>query len=87
VLAEAGFIGLFGGALGNLAAWGLSLVANALSDTYLAGVPFRPDDLFVFSPTLVGGSIAFALLFCLLGAFFPADRAARLEPAEVLTSK
>lgn len=87
VLTEAGFIGLFGGALGNAAAFGLSRVANALSDRFLAGVPFRPDDLFVFTPTLVGGSILFALLFCLLGAFFPADRAARLEPAEVLTSK
>jgi ABC-type lipoprotein release transport system permease subunit len=87
VLAEAGFIGLFGGALGNATAFGLSRVANALSDRYLAGVPFRPDDLFVFTPTLVVGSVGFALLFCLIGAFFPANRAARLDPAEVLTSK
>lgn len=87
ILTEAGFIGLFGGGLGNAVAYGLSRLANALSDRYLVGVPFRPDDLFVFSPEIVFGSVGFALLFCLIGAFFPANRAARLDPAVVLTSQ
>ena len=85
VVAEAGFIGLFGGAVGNGIAFAISRVANHFADQYLTGVPFRPDDLFVFSPTLVVGSVAFALLFCLIGAFLPANRAARMDPAEVLT--
>ena len=85
VLAEAGFIGLFGGALGNGIAFALSRLANHLAGQYLSGVPFRPEDLFVFSPALVLGSVGFALLFCLVGAFLPANRAARLDPAEVLT--
>ena len=86
ILGEAGLIGLFGGALGNLLALAMSGLANKLAGRYLAGIPFRPDDLFVFSPALVVGSVGFALVFCLLGAFLPANRAARMDPARVLSS-
>ncbi len=86
ILVEAGLIGLFGGVLGNLCALGLSAVANSTAARYLGDIPFRPDDLFLFSPAIICGSVGFALLFCLLGAFLPANRAAGMDPARVLSS-
>jgi len=85
-LLEAGVLGLFGGILGNLVSWGVTRGVNWLAAEYLHGIPFKPDDFFVYDARVILGGVVFAWLFCLIGAWLPASRAARLDPAVVLTS-
>ena len=85
VLTEAAFIGLVAGIAGNLTAWASSFGINALASRFLKEMPFRPDNFFVFDPTMVAMSILGAIVFCIVGAVAPAQRAASLEPAEVLS--
>ncbi len=85
ILGEAALIGLFGGMAGNGLAYGLSRAVNWAGQRFLKGIPFKPDDFFVFDPWMLAAAVAFALFFCLVGAFFPANRAARLDPAAVLS--
>lgn len=85
-LTEALMLGLFGGVLGNLVSFGVTRGVNWLAQRYLEGIPFKPDEFFAYDWRVVTGGIAFACVFCLLGAFLPARRAARLDPAVVLAS-
>lgn len=85
VLVEAGFIGVIAGLFGNLVAWGASFGINAAAARYLSEMPFRPDSFFVFDPQMLAVSIGGAIAFCLFGALVPAQRAATLDPAEVLS--
>jgi len=84
-LGESLLIGLAGGAMGNLAAYGLSAVADNLANRYIGTFPFQPDTFFHFQPVWLISSIAFAIFFSLVGASFPAARAANMDPAKVLT--
>jgi ABC-type antimicrobial peptide transport system permease subunit len=86
-LGEAAVVGLVSGVLGvglaYLAAWACDWYsANRIPD-----FPFKPETYFVFSPGLVTLSVGFAVLFCLLGAFLPARRGARMEPASALAMR
>jgi ABC-type antimicrobial peptide transport system permease subunit len=85
MLLEAGLIGVVAGGLGNLVCWGLSRLTNLALSSALVSIPFKPDDFFAFSPEWVLGSMAVAVVFCLAGAYFPANRAASLDPAYVLS--
>lgn len=84
-LGESLLIGLAGGTLGNLAAWGLSLAADYFGNKYIGAFPFRPDTFFLFEPPLLVLSVVFAMVFSIIGAAFPANRAAAMDPARVLT--
>ncbi len=79
-------IGVCGGAVGALVAWLLSLGADHLAATRLPDFPFKPDTFFEFSPALLAGALAFAALFALVGAFGPARRAGKLDPAAALAT-
>lgn len=85
-LTEALMLGLFGGVVGNALSFGATRLVNWLAQEYLSGIPFKPDEFFVYDARVVLGGIAFACVFCLVGAFLPARRAARLDPAVVLSS-
>lgn len=86
VLVEAAFIGLFGSLVGSAVSYAASRAINAAAARYLAGIPFKPDDFFVWDPRVLAFASLFAVAFCLLGAVFPAQRAASLDPARVLAS-
>jgi len=85
-LLEAGVLGVFGGVLGNVVAWGGSRIVNWAAAEYLQGIPFKPEQFFVYDWRVMLGGVVFAWLFCVLGAWLPANRAARLDPAVVLTT-
>jgi ABC-type antimicrobial peptide transport system permease subunit len=85
ILGEATLIGLTGGALGALAGWGAARAADLLGNR-LPDFPFKPDTFFAFPSWLWGAAAGFAVVFCVVGAFFPANAAARLEPAEALVN-
>src|SRR5690242_14962178 len=86
ILGEAAAVGAVAGALGIAIGVLASLVIDFLSRRFVPDFPFKPDSYFLFTPTLLGGALVFAVLFCVLGAYLPARRAAELQPAQALTS-
>ena len=86
ILSESMLIGLVAGLVGNGASYLLSRLVNLLGEGLRERFPLIPEDFFIYSWPLVVGAIAFALIFCLAGAWVPANRAAKLDPAVVLSS-
>ena len=82
---EAAVIGLFGGAIGCLAAWGIDGLANRLAYRFILkpqGASFV--DFFHLPAWLWMGAILFALGVSILAALYPAARAARIDPVRAL---
>lgn len=82
---EAAVIGLTGGVVGTLLAWGVAAVANRLAYRFILkpqGASFV--DFFSLPPYLSGGAILFALIISILAALYPAARAARIDPVRAL---
>ncbi|HEU0033795.1 MAG TPA: ABC transporter permease [Kofleriaceae bacterium] len=84
ILGEAAVIGIVGGVLGI----GLALAIGAGWDAYAAHniprFPFKPASWFEFKTWIWASGLAFSTLFCILGGYLPARRAARMEPAQAL---
>jgi ABC-type antimicrobial peptide transport system permease subunit len=82
---EAAVIGLIGGVLGVLLAWGIDGLANRLAYRFILkpqGASFV--DFFSIPPYLWIGAILFALLVSIAAALYPASRAARIDPVRAL---
>ena len=82
---EAGLIGLAGGIIGSLAAWGIDVVANRLAYRFFLqprNVSFI--NFFALPPYLWLGAIAFAIVISIIAALYPAARAARIDPVKAL---
>jgi putative ABC transport system permease protein len=82
---EAGVIGLAGGILGALLAWGIDGLANRLAYRFI----LKPQgasyvDFFALPVYLWLGAIIFAVLISILAALYPAGRAARIDPVKAL---
>jgi ABC-type lipoprotein release transport system permease subunit len=82
---EAAVIGLTGGIIGSLAAWGIDGVANRLAYRFI----LKPQnasfvDFFSLPPYLWMGAILFALVVSIVAALYPAARAARIDPVRAL---
>lgn len=82
---EAAVIGLTGGVIGSLAAWGIDGLANRLAYRFI----LKPQnasfvDFFSLPPYLWMGAITFALAVSILAALYPAARAARIDPVRAL---
>lgn len=84
ILTEAGVVGLVSGLAGLSLAFAATWVGDWAWDEYVPNFPFKPESLFTFTPTLIALSMGFAVLCCLAGAYLPARRAARLDPARTL---
>jgi putative ABC transport system permease protein len=82
---EAAVIGVVGGVIGTLVAWGIDGIANRLAYRFLLkpqGASFI--DFFSLPPYLSIGAILFALLISVVAALYPAARAARIDPVRAL---
>src|SRR5689334_18005857 len=82
---EAAVLGVVGGVLGVLVAWGIDALANRLAYRFILkpqGASFI--DFFNLPPYLSLGAIAFALVVSILAALYPASRAARIDPVRAL---
>ena len=82
---EAAVIGLCGGVIGALLAWGIDAVANRLAYRFILkpqGASFI--DFFSLPPWLSASAILFALVVSILAALYPAARAARIDPVRAL---
>jgi putative ABC transport system permease protein len=82
---EASVIGLVGGVVGALLAWGVDELANRLAYRYILqpkGVEYL--EFFWLPPYLWLGALALAVLVSVLAALYPAARAARVDPVTAL---
>ncbi|MCA9560203.1 MAG: FtsX-like permease family protein [Myxococcales bacterium] len=84
ILGEALLIGLVGGGAGAATGYGLAALADWVAGR-LPEFPYKPETFFAFPPWVWLAAIGGAAVFCLFGAFFPANAAARQEPAAALT--
>ena len=82
---EAAVIGVVGGVVGVLVAWGIDGLANRLAYRFILkpqGASFI--DFFSMPIYLSLGAILFALVVSILAALYPASRAARIDPVRAL---
>jgi putative ABC transport system permease protein len=82
---EAAVIGVVGGIVGVLIAWGIDGLANRLAYRFILkpqGASFI--DFFSLPIYLSVGAILFALIISILAALYPASRAARIDPVRAL---
>ncbi len=84
VLGEAAMVGIVGGVLGVGLAVGLGSAWDAIAVKVIPNFPFRPDSWFAFKPWIWGSALGFSTLFCILGGYLPARRAAKMQPAQAL---
>ncbi len=87
ILGEAASVGLAAGTVGVLLAYTASLGFDAVSANYVPDFPYKPTTYFMFTWDLVLMALGFAAGFCVLGAWLPARRAGRMDPAAVLTGR
>lgn len=83
---ESGLIGLVGSLLGNGFALALASAIDELAVHYFEGLPFLPERFFEFTPAFILTSVGIGVLFSLVGALLPANRAAGLDPTIALRS-
>ena len=86
ILIEASFMGIGGGTVGLFLSYGCSRLANWVAADQLQFALFKPENFFVYESWIIVGGLGIAWLFCMVGAWIPARRAAKLDPARVLTS-
>jgi putative ABC transport system permease protein len=82
--AEAGVMGLMGGAFGVALGWIIGHAINLGTNIYLRRLNFPPEQIWFVPWWLVGGAIVFALVVSLISGLYPAVRAARLDPVQAL---
>ncbi len=85
MLALAVVVGVLGGAAGIVVARAAALAADVLAAKKLPDFPFKPESFFAFPWWLGAVGLGFAALFSVVGAFGPARRAAKVEPAAALS--
>ena len=85
-LMEGALIGLVGGLLGLLLSWGASFPGDAwVRSTVESGLSVKlKESIFIFPWWLVVGVPAFTCLATTLAAYYPARRAARINPVRAL---
>ncbi len=81
ILGEAVLLGVIGGLAGIMVGRAVAALVDVLSVRYLPDFPYKPTSFFVFELQVQGLALVAAVVFCLLGAFLPARRAANMEPA------
>jgi putative ABC transport system permease protein len=82
--AEAGAMGLVGGAVGVTLGWTIGRLINFGMNIYLERQHFPPAQIWSVPPWLVLSAIAFSIVVSLLSGLYPASRAARLDPVQAL---
>jgi ABC-type antimicrobial peptide transport system permease subunit len=87
IISEAAIVGALAGTVGVILALIAGRVFDWVSASYIPDFPYKPRTYFDFPPMLLLAAFGFAIGFCVLGAFFPANRAARTDPARVLTGQ
>jgi ABC-type antimicrobial peptide transport system permease subunit len=87
ILGEAAVLGILAGLAGIMIALGAAATFDAVSANYVPDFPYKPTTYFEAPWWLFASAIGYSIGFCVMGAFLPARRAARMEPARVLSGQ
>jgi hypothetical protein len=87
VLGEAAIIGLVGGLIGIGLAVTIGTTWNWYATENIPRFPFKPTSWFDFKLWIWGSALGFSTLFCILGGYLPARRAAKMQPAQALAQQ
>ena len=82
--AEAGVMGVMGGAVGVSLGWMIGRAINLGTNIYLRRQNLPPEQIWFVPWWLIGGAILFAVAVSLVSGLYPAARAARLDPVQAL---
>jgi putative ABC transport system permease protein len=82
--AEAGAMGVLGGAVGVALGWAIGRVINVGTNIYLRRQELPPEQIWFVPWWLVLGAVGFAILVSLISGLYPASRAAQLDPVQAL---
>jgi putative ABC transport system permease protein len=82
--AEAGGMGLVGGTAGVALGWAIGRLINFGTNIYLERQHFPPAQIWSVPAWLIVFAIVFSVAVSLLSGFYPAGRAARLDPVQAL---
>ncbi len=82
--AEAGAMGIVGGALGVIMGWMIGKVINAGTNVYLHRQNIPSETIWSVPWWLVAGALLFSVLVSLASGLYPAARAAKLDPVKAL---
>lgn len=85
ILGEAASLGTAAGTVGLVLAGVAASIFDHVSASYVPDFPYKPTTYFEFPWWLILAALVFSISFCVLGAALPARRAARMEPARVLS--
>lgn len=77
-LLEAGFIGMVGGLIGIMIGYGISFLVSYVAE--ISGFVLESN----FSIEIVLGSLLFSMFVGMVSGYFPAKKAAKLDPVEAL---
>jgi len=95
-LAEAALIGLVGGLLGVPAGYGFAHVLSYILTTFVSAQGANPQTLMqrmsltitpVLSPTWIVGAVAFGVVISILFGWYPARKAAKMDPIQALRNE
>ena len=81
---EAAWIGFLGGTLGALVAWG---VGTALNPTISELLTIGENRILVFEPIPIVGLVFALMLIAMIAGWFPARKAAKLDPIDALRTE
>jgi len=82
--AEAGAMGVVGGALGVTLGWAIGRAINFGTNVYLTRQQLPTEHVWVVPWWLVIGAVAFSVIVTLLSGLYPASRATKLDPIQAL---
>jgi ABC-type antimicrobial peptide transport system permease subunit len=86
-LAESGMIGVLGSGLGIIFGWMITRVASAVARMLMEKEGIPPTELFAIPIWLILIALAIGIGVSLLAGFYPASRAARIDPIEALRNE
>lgn len=83
-LFESGMIGFLGGLLGIFVGWIISRISSMIAQAVMESQGADPMELFALPWWLIGIALAFGIIVSLVAGYYPAARAARIDPVRAL---
>ena len=84
---ESGAIGTIGATVGIIFGWIITRVASGIAKTIMERQDIDPVELFALPVWLILIALGFGLIVSLIAGFYPASRAARIDPVEALRNE